>query len=261
MLNNLYIFKFSRRGITSHLNSLLGLYEKHSIENKGKIYIDSSNSIYLKNFPFYEIFETNIIFTDQIDVSNNIINLEHESRQYAYPTYQPKLPISQRSKIFCYKKNLLTEINKKIDEIKLPQDFFCFHIRRGDKVQEKPHPHKEANRFEFSDYFDKIKHIQNINSIFIMTDDYKVILEAKEYLQKNNLNYNLFYLTNQDQDGNASVLDYKQNRWYSKEQIINFFTEIEVAKLSNSFVGTNSSNVYRYIKNTCSTKTKFISLD
>lgn len=261
MLNKLYIFKFMHRGITSHLNSLLGLYEEHSINNKGKIYIDSSNSIYFKKLSFYDIFETNVIFTDQIDIGKNTINLEQESRQYAFPKYHPKIPISQRSKIFLYKKNILTEIKKQIEEIKLPQNFFCFHIRRGDKVQEKPHPHKEANRFEFSDYFDKIKHIENINSIFIMTDDYKVILEAKTYLQKNNLNYNLFYLTNQDQDGNASVLDYKQNICYSKEQIINFFTEIEIAKLSRYFVGTNTSNIYRYIKNTCSTETKFISLD
>lgn len=36
---------------------------------------------------------------------------------------------------------------------------------------------------------------KNIYSIFIMTDDYKAIVEAKEYLMENELNHNLFYLT------------------------------------------------------------------
>lgn len=78
---------------------------------------------------------------------------------------------------------------------------------------------------------------------------------------KNKLNHNLFYLTKQTQDGHSEQLDVQQFREYTKEELVYFFTEIEIAKLSACFVGTKSSNVYRYIENTCAKNNEFISLD
>lgn len=255
-----YIYKISNRGMTSTLNSLLGLFIEHSLENKGQIYIDSSSSSYFKKVSFYDIFKTNVIFTEE-KPNNPIVIKEKEARKYALKSYKPPISVDQMSKVFSYKDDILSLIKDSIISLNLPQEFSCFHIRRGDKVQKKPHPQKEADRFEFADYFDKIKDIKGIDSIFIMTDDYKAIIEAKEYLIKNNLNHKLFYLTKQSQDGHSEQLDVQQCREYTKEELVYFFTEIEIAKLSACFVGTKSSNVYRYIKHTCVKNTKFITLD
>ena len=125
---------------------------------------------------------------------------------------------------------------------------------------EKPYDFgkKESERFEFSDYLEKAK---NIYSIFIMTDDYKAIVEAKKYLIENKLHHKLFYLTKESQDGHSEQIDIEQNREYTKIELVSFFTEIEIAKLSSCFVGTKSSNVYRYIEKTCAKNNEFISLD
>lgn len=253
-----YIHKISNRGMTSTLNSLLGLFIEHSLKNKGQIYIDSSSSTYFKKVSFYDIFKTNSIFTDE-KPNNPIIIKEKQAKKFAIRFYKLPMSVDQVSEVFSYKDDILSLIKDNIRSLKLPQEFSCFHIRRGDKVLEKPYVGKRiSERFEFPDYLEKAG---NIDSIFIMTDDYKAIVEAKEYLIKNELNHKLFYLTKQTQDGHSEQLDVEQNREYTKAELVSFFSEIEIAKLSSYFVGTNSSNVYRYIKNTCSSKTQFISLD
>jgi hypothetical protein len=57
------------------------------------------------------------------------------------------------------------------------------------------------------------------------------------------------------------MLDRRNQKKFSEQELVQFFTEIEIAKLSDIFVGTRTSNVYRYIMNTCITNTKFITLD
>jgi hypothetical protein len=252
-----YIYKFSKRGLCSQLNSLCGLFEEHKLQDKGQIYINTGNSPYFKKIFFYDIFNTNCIFTNNKSYTAVVVEEKH-ARQFASKQYKPKT-----IEALSYTDTFKNEIDYQISKINLPKKFFCFHIRRGDKILEKPYNLNimESSRFEFSDYFDKIKHLKDINLIFIMTDDYRVIIETKQYLQKHNLSYNIAYLTNNSKDGHSTDLDYKQNREYSKEEITTFFTEIEIAKLSSYFVGTQSSNVYRYIRNTCTTKTTFISLD
>lgn len=247
-----YTYKISKRGLTSTLNSLLGLFIEHSLENKGQIYIDSSSSPYFKKVSFYDIFKTNAIFTDE-KPTNPIIIKEKQARKFSAKNYKTLMPVDQMSKVFSYKDDMLSLIKDNIKSLNLPQEFSCFHIRRGDKVLEKPYDFgkKESERFEFSDYLEKAK---NIGSIFIMTDDYKAIVEAKEYLIENKLNHKLFYLTKQTQDGHSEQLDVEQNREYTKTELVSFFTEIEIAKLSSCFVGAQTSNVFRFIKNTCITK-------
>ena len=48
---------------------------------------------------------------------------------------------------------------------------------------------------------------------------------------------------------------------YTIQELVDLFTEIEIAKQSQQFIGTESSNIYRYIKNQCVNNTEFISLD
>jgi hypothetical protein len=257
------IYKFGKRGLLSELNSLLGLYEEQILTNKSKIYVDSNHSVYFRKFTFYDVFKTNDIFSDQAKDGKSIIS-QKRARFFASRKYEKQISNLDAAGAFVYQNCIYEEIRSTINNLSLPDSFVCFHIRRGDKVMEKPYEWSsktgkaESKRFEFSEY---LKQVPDVDAIFIMTDDYKCIKEAKEYMSDNSLNYRLIYLTNISQDGHSTELDFLNNRAYTKDELVHFFSEIEIAKLSDCFVGTSSSNVYRYIMNTCTTKTKFISLD
>lgn len=252
------VYKLSHRGLCSLLNSVLGLCEEQLLGDKQTIYIDSIYSSYFKNVDFFDVFGTNQIITNTLTGDEIPISEKH-ARKFATKRYQASI-----KSILNYTTEFYQEIKSVVSELNLPKPFSCFHIRRGDKVGEKLYEwtqrtgRTESKRFEFCDY---LKHCEDIETIFIMTDDYKCILEAHEYIRSNNLPHKILHLTNESQGGHSETLNIQNDRSYSKQELVQFFAEIEIAKLSDVFVGTRTSNVYRYIMNTCTTNTKFISLD
>ena len=252
------VYKFTHRGLGSLLNSVLGLCEEQLLGDKKTIYINSSDSYYFKELCFLDVFETNEIITDAVTGDEIPISEKH-ARKFATKRYQTSIKPTLN-----YTPEFYQEIKAIISQLNLLQSFSCFHIRRGDKVGEKLYEwtqktgRTESKRFEFCDY---LKHCEDIKTIFIMTDDFRCIQEAREYINNNNLPHNILYLTNKSQDGHSETLNIENDRSYSKQELVQFFAEIEIAKLSEVFVGTRTSNVYRYIMNTCTTNTKFISLD
>lgn len=252
------VYKFTHRGLCSLLNSILGLCEEQLLGDKKTIYIDSSDSPYFKKVGFFDVFETNEIIIHAVTGDEMFISEGHV-RVFSHLEYQPSI-----KSILNYTPEFYQEVQSVVSELNLPQSFSCFHIRRGDKVGEKLYEWTqktgltESKRFEFSDY---LKHCEDIETIFIMTDDFRCIQEAREYINNNNLPHKILYLTNESQDGHSETLNIQNDRSYSKQELVQFFTEIEIAKLSDFFVGTRTSNVYRYIMNTCTTNTKFVSLD
>jgi hypothetical protein len=252
------VYKLTHRGLCSLLNSVLGLCEEQLLGDKKTIYIDSSNSPYFKELCFLDVFETNGIITNSVTGDEIPISEKH-SRKFATKRYQPSIKSTLN-----YTPELHKEIESVVSQLNLPQSFSCFHIRRGDKVGEKLYTwtqktgRTESKRFEFCDY---LKHCEDIETIFIMTDDFSCIQEAREYINNKNLPHKILHLTNESQDGRSETLNIQNAHSYSKQELVQFFAEIEIAKLSDIFVGTRSSNVYRYIMSTCTTNTKFISLD
>ena len=252
------VYKFTHRGICSLLNSVLGLCEEQLLGDKKTIYIDSSESPFFKKVGFFDVFETNEMIINSVTGDEMLISEGH-ARVFTHLEYQTSIKPTLN-----YTPEFYQEIQSVVSELNLPQSFSCLHIRRGDKVGEKLYEwtHEtgltESKRFEFSDY---LKHCEDIETIFIMTDDFRCIQEAREYISDNNLPHKILYLTNESQDGHSETLNIQNDRSYSKQELVQFFVEIEIAKLSDFFVGTYSSNVYRYIMNTCTTNTKFVSLD
>ena len=252
------VYKLRHRGLCSLLNSVLGLCEEQLLGDKKTIYIDSSNSPYFKELCFLDVFETNEIITNSVTGGETLISEKH-ARKFATKRYQASI-----KSILNYTSDFHKEIKSVVSQLNLPKSFSCFHIRRGDKVGEKLYTwtqktgRTESKRFEFCDY---LKHCEDIKTIFMMTDDFRCIQESHEYIRGNNLPHKILYLTNESQDGHSETLNIQNDRRYSKQELIQFFAEIEIAKLSDVFVGTRTSNVYRYIMNTCTTSTKFISLD
>lgn len=252
------VYKFTHRGLCSLLNSVLGLCGEQLLGDKKTIYIDSSDSPYFKNLSFFDIFKTNDILTNFYSGEESIIE-ERCARKFSTKKYEQGITYG-----LIYQKQFNNKIQSIISDLNLPKSFACFHIRRGDKVGEKLHTwtqktgRTESKRFEFCDY---LKHCEGIKTIFIMTDDFRCIQEAREYISDNNLPHKILHLTNESQDGHSETLNIQNDRSYSKQELVQFFAEIEIAKLSDVFVGTRTSNVYRYIMNTCTTNTKFVSLD
>lgn len=241
-------FIFDHRGITSLLNSTLGLYEKSILSDHNQIYINSDRSIYFKELSFFNIFKPNEVLSDIAPEKNNIVPIHgRDARWFAHKQYKPRLSPKEMSKCFCFTDEIKSKIELKIKSLNLPSNYSCFHIRRGDKLI------IEAKKFDFSSYLAKAKELDNI---FIMSDDYTSIEEAKSFISNNNLNYKIFSLTKNSQRGNVE----KEGR-FLEEDIIQFFAETEIAKSSKKFVGTISSNIYRYIKCTSASCSDFHSLD
>ena len=252
------VYKLTHRGLCSLLNSVLGLCEEQLLGDKKTIYIDSSNSTYFKTINFFDIFKTNEIIINSVTGDEIPISEKH-ARKFATQRHQtPTKPILN------YTAEFHKEIESVVSQLNLPKSFSCFHIRRGDKVGEKLYEwtqktgRTESKRFEFCDH---LKHCKNIETIFIMTDDYRCIQEAREYIENNNLPHKILHLTNESQDGHSETLNIQNDRSYSKQELVQFFSEIEIAKQSQQFIGTQSSNVFRYIKNQCVKDIEFVSLD
>jgi hypothetical protein len=179
-------------------------------------------------------------------------------------SYKTSLTKKQCSELFSYTDDFQKQINATISKLSLAPLYNCFHIRRGDKVNEKKswtsgRSRGESLRFEFSDYI-KLT-LKKTNDLFVMTDDYKCIEEAKAYLAKIGSLNKLSFLVESTQDGHSSNLENENKKIYSQKELVQFFSEIEIAKKSQQFIGTETSNIFRYIRSQCVTDVKFISLD
>jgi len=257
-----YTYKLTTRGLCSELNSLLGFYES-VIDEDCQIFIDASASQYFKSVSILDVFKFPSAFINSPHSDSTIIS-GNRWRKSAVIQHKTKLTTQQCAEFFSYTDTFKQKLNKNITKLSLPTKFNCFHIRRGDKVGEKLYEwtqktgRTESKRFEFCDY---LKHCKNIETIFIMTDDYRCIQEAREYINNNNLPHNILYLTQEPQGGHSETLNIQNDRRYSKQELVQFFSEIEIAKQSQQFIGTKSSNIFRYITNQCVKDVEFISLD
>lgn len=253
-----YTYKLTKRGLCSELNSLLGFYE--SVANKDcRIYINAKRSQYFKSVSIYDVFKFPDIFID-VPHSDSIIVHANEWRKTATVGYKTNLTVQQINKLFSHTDDFQKKLNKNIIKLSLPIKYNCFHIRRGDKVgerlykwAEKQGRKGESKRYEFNEYFKRSN--QTIKTIFIMSDDYSSILDSEQY------NLSIKTLTTEEQTGHSTDLDIDNERYYKEEELIQFFSEIEIAKQSQQFIGTKSSNIFRYINNQCVNDVEFISLD
>lgn len=260
-----YIYQITKRGLCSELNSLLGFYES-IIDTDCQVYINADQSQYFKTVSIYDVFKFPDIFVDTPQPDSKIISSQQWTKS-ALTKYKTKLTKLQCSELFSYTNHFQNRLDKNIKQLSLPLNYNCFHIRRGDKVNEKlshtsGQKQGESLRFELADYIHAVNSFSvDIDNLFIMTDDFKCIQESKEFLLEHQDSYKIFSLVKRGQDGHSTLLDLQNKKKFSEQELVQFFTEMEIAKHSNIFVGTRTSNVYRYILNTCTTNTKFISLD
>jgi len=253
-----YTYKLTTRGLCSELNSLLGFYES-VIDEDCQIFIDASASQYFKSVSILDVFKFPSAFINSPHSDSTIIS-GNRWRKSATRRHKTKLTAQQVNEFFSYTDNFKQKLNENITKLSLPPEYKCFHIRRGDKVgerlykwAEKQGKKGESKKYNFEDYLEKSD--QSIKTIFIMSDDYSSILEA----QQHNLNIKTLTITNQT--GHSTDMDIDNHRHYGEKELVQFFSEIEIAKQSQQFIGTKSSNIFRYIKSQCVKEVEFISLD
>lgn len=172
-----------------------------------------------------------------------------------------------------YQDDTLLKINNRIKALNLPENYICIQVRRGDKVNEKrswtsvENASGEAERYEVEEYLGGLIGQMGLSSMpdnlnfFVMTDDYKVIREFEIFKRKYRINFNLWTLCNENSDGFSISLDLESERKYSEFEMIDLFAEVEIARKANWFVGTASSNIWRYISKTSDNPDRCLTLD
>lgn len=127
-------------------------------------------------------------------------------------------------------------IDGRIKGLNMPDDYIGVHIRRGDKIN-------ECSYIPLSEYMKHIESVTNIKEIFIATDSFEVIDEAKI----NYPDYNFYSFEDPNNNGydqnEFAALNADDKRLY----MLDFFSSIEAICKSNYFIGSYTSNVGAFI--------------
>ncbi len=258
-----YTYQLTTRGLCSELNSLLGFYESVMHEDC-QVFIDASRSQYFKKVSIYDVFTFPGLFVRNLVDGSQIVS-SNQWRKAATRRHKPSIDQQACSNFFSYTDNFQSKLNSKIKKLSLNGEYNCLFIRRGDKVGEalyrwaESQGVTESKRFEFEHYFNRINN--SVETIFIFTDDYKCVLEGKEYLRKNNIRHRIVTLTEPEDLGHSTDQDLDNNKIHTEHDLLKFLAKIEVSKNARQFIGTETSNIYRYLRYQCVNDTNFISLD
>lgn len=221
-----------------------------------KVAIYSGKKTHFSEVGFFEVFKEGDFFVKPQKLINYKFITEGQIRKFN------RINLKRGLLFLDYQDSFYKEINSQINSLSLPKNYACIHVRRGDKVKEKPSRGLKAEdlRYEIEDYLNRLPQKKSLENIFIMTDDYKAIKEIKNYLKKTNSNKKIHYLTKKTQDGNSEQFIEQGNQSVKKSDLVQFFTEIEVAKNSQVFIGSGRSNVFNHIRLTSKKTTKFINI-
>ena len=116
--------------------------------------------------------------------------------------------------------------------------YVVLHIRRGDKITTS-----EDLLYSYDKYIKKIDS-KNIQCVFVMSDDYTVYEDLVENYPK----FNFYTLIDENQRGHFQSSFNNLSINEKEKNAINLFTEIEIAKKADFFVGSKNSNIYRLIE-------------
>lgn len=135
-----------------------------------------------------------------------------------------------------YNKETQLKIEELIGLLELPKSYIGMHIRGGDKFI-------EYDKVEIEKYFEIAKRVSDLNDIFVLTDDYHVIIEMKKLYP----DYNFFTLCNVDERGYYHNDFTGSDDGFKKKRLLRLFASVDVLSLSDCFIGTFSSNPGMYL--------------
>jgi len=152
-------------------------------------------------------------------------SIEQVKRAFALAVWQIKPQIRQK-------------IEKEIAKLDLGQEYNVLQIRRGDKSI-------EAKPVEVAQYVSRLAKLQTNSdkAVFVMTDDCRTVDEVKKMLSSTSVKS----LCVSEEAGHDQATFNSLPPQKKLDATIKLLTEIEIARNSNYFIGTFSSNIPRLI--------------
>jgi len=135
-----------------------------------------------------------------------------------------------------YQPEVEKEIKKNINTIELPAEYIGLHIRGGDKIIER-------ELEEIETYIVKAESLSSCRTAFVLTDDYRVIIE----LQKNYSQWNFFTLCEKTSLGYYHNAFNKEDNAFKRDQHIKLFASLDLLSKAALFIGTYSSNIGMFL--------------
>lgn len=130
------------------------------------------------------------------------------------------------------------EVQSIISSLKLPKTFYSVQLRGGDKLGEKGVVNNIKTVVERINNFSN-----NIENLFVFSDDYSYVEEIKTLLPKTNI----FTLCDPNDKGYDNV-KFNHIDWPSKRsKMINLFAMIDICFMSKVHFGNNTSCINNYI--------------
>ena len=131
--------------------------------------------------------------------------------------------------VYVFNTDTRKEIDKLLESISLPQEYYALHIRRGDKVTEVP-------LYAEEEYLKQA--ITNTKDIYIHSDSYEVV----ETIRKRYPGLNIYSLTDRNYTGYIHKDFVKLEPNERRKIMINLFANIEIFCKSEVFIGSIDSN-------------------
>jgi hypothetical protein len=130
-----------------------------------------------------------------------------------------------------YNASTQATIDNLTSPLHLPDHYIGLHIRSGDKSQ-------EAQLLDIREYIEKAKTLSNLRSLFVLTDDYRII----HNLQQSYPEYDIYTLCGEDERGYFHDTFQKQTKEIIRRSHEKLFASIDILNKSQLFIGTFSSN-------------------
>lgn len=137
---------------------------------------------------------------------------------------------------WCYKINISNLVLKNRNILKIPLKYIGIHVRCGDKIQEAPN-------YSIHDYMILIQKKTEIKNVFILTDDYRIYLQACEHFP----DYNFYTLCDENEKGYFHSDFIKTNLETKRLKLSKLFASVDIINKSEFFIGTYSSNPGMYL--------------
>lgn len=134
--------------------------------------------------------------------------------------------------------NSLTQakVNRFVEELALPTNYIGMHIRGGDKFIE--HAIEPLEK-----YFALVDNSIPEKNLFVLTDDYRVILRIQEEYSQ----WNVYTLCGSEEKGYFHAEFSNQTEEYREKQLIKLFASVDILAYAKQFIGTFSSNPGMYL--------------
>lgn len=133
--------------------------------------------------------------------------------------------------IWRYNESTSIRIHELISGVQLPEQYVGIHIRLGDKIE-------EAELYSPIDYVEKAKQFSSLKSYFVLTDDYRAIIN----LTSSYPDISFYTLCHQEERGYHFQDLMSQSVFEKTQSFYRLWASMDILGQSVLFVGTYSAN-------------------